>query len=40
MEAILAADPDKILIVLQGADPEPAKAQLEGKCSPTRPGSS
>ena len=29
MEAILAADPDKILIVLQGADPEPAKAQLE-----------
>lgn len=31
MEAILAADPDKILIVLQGADPEPAKAQLEGE---------
>lgn len=31
MEAILAADPDKIFIVLQGADPEPAKAQLEGE---------
>lgn len=31
MEAILAADPDKILIVLQGADPEPAKEQLEGE---------
>lgn len=31
MEVILAADPDKILIVLQGADPEPAKAQLEGE---------
>jgi len=31
MEAILAADPDKILIVLQGADPDPAKAQLEGE---------
>lgn len=31
MEAILAADPDKILIVLQGADPEPAKVQLEGE---------
>ena len=31
MEAILAADPDKILIVLQGGDPEPAKAQLEGE---------
>lgn len=30
MEAILAADPDKIFFVLQGADPEPAKAQLEG----------
>ena len=29
MEAILAADPDKIFFVLQGADPEPAKAQLE-----------
>lgn len=31
MEAILAADPDKIFIVLQGADPEPARAQLEGE---------
>ncbi len=31
MEAILAADPDKILIVLQGADPKPAKEQLEGE---------
>lgn len=31
MEAILAADPDKIFIVLQGSDPEPAKAQLEGE---------
>lgn len=31
MEAILAADPDKIFIVLQGADPEPAKAQLEAE---------
>ncbi len=30
MEAILAADPDKIFFVLQGADPEPARAQLEG----------
>lgn len=31
MEAILAADPDKIFIVLQGSDPEPAKARLEGE---------
>ena len=31
MEAILAADPDKIFIVLHGSDPEPAKAQLEGE---------
>ena len=30
MEAILAADPDKIFIVLQGADPEPARQRLEG----------
>ena len=30
MEAILAADPEMIFFVLQGADPEPAKAQLEG----------
>lgn len=30
MEAILAADPDKIFFVLQGADPEPARVQLEG----------
>ncbi len=29
MEAILAADPDKIFLVLQGADPAPARAQLE-----------
>ena len=31
MEAILAADPDKIFFVLQGADPEPAQARLEGE---------
>ena len=31
MEAILAADPDKIFIVLQGSDPEPAKVKLEGE---------
>lgn len=30
MEAILAADPDKIFFVLQGSDPAPAQAQLEG----------
>ena len=29
MEAILAADPEMIFFVLQGADPEPAQAQLE-----------
>lgn len=29
MEAILAADPDKIFFVLQGADPEKARASLE-----------
>ena len=30
MEAILAADPDMVFFVLQGADPAPARAQLEG----------
>lgn len=30
MEAILAADPEKIFFVLQGSDPAPAQAQLEG----------
>ena len=41
MEAILAADPERIFIVMQGSDQEKVRQTLESaRCFPTRHGSS